>query len=216
MLTVVVAKCKENIDWIYDIQHPVIVYDKSMKPEPQFIPRPNIGREAETLLYYIITHYHNLPDAVIFLQGDPRGQPNQLLYSFTEAIDIINQETGKDFKFFLAKKNTANLPTYWARTSFLLHKILFYESNYTEFAGGAQYVIPRQNILHRPLDFYITLHMLIVKFANKSFAGDTDDLSKGVDAWTLEVLWNDIFNPALPLKNTALTDLHRLLLKIEQ
>lgn len=32
---------------------------------------PNVGREGHTYLHYIINHYHNLPDEILFTQYDP-------------------------------------------------------------------------------------------------------------------------------------------------
>ena len=53
----VVSKYKEDIEWTKKIKHDVLIYDKSETPTPLSIARPNIGREAETLLYYIISKY---------------------------------------------------------------------------------------------------------------------------------------------------------------
>ena len=47
------------------------MYSKGKENKRTFETLPNIGREAHTYLYYIITHYHDLPEAVIFLQGNP-------------------------------------------------------------------------------------------------------------------------------------------------
>ena len=56
----------------------------------------NKGREAETLLYYIITHYNNLPDITIFLQGDPRSNP--VVYTYDEVINEVNKEHKHELK----------------------------------------------------------------------------------------------------------------------
>lgn len=68
----IVAKYKEDIGWIrfFDRDN-IIIYDKSDNPVPDSIPRPNIGRESETFLHYIIENYDNLCDVTIFVQGNP-------------------------------------------------------------------------------------------------------------------------------------------------
>ena len=61
---IVIAKYREDISFIKNFKYPVKVYDKSTD-------YPNVGREAETYLRYIIENYDNLPEIVIFLQGNP-------------------------------------------------------------------------------------------------------------------------------------------------
>ena len=78
-VVVVIAKYKENVSWVENLKYNYIIYDKSKDV-------PNIGRESETYLKYIINHYNNLPDYVVFLQGNPFDhllQPN---------IDYLNNE----------------------------------------------------------------------------------------------------------------------------
>lgn len=82
---VVVARFKENIEWLNDISDNCIIYNKhSPLPDDNLIQHslPNIGREANTYLNYIIDNYNNLPDVVVFTQADighhihPRGSHN--------------------------------------------------------------------------------------------------------------------------------------------
>lgn len=60
---IVVAKYKENIDWLNSVRDKCVVYDKSSD-------YPNVGREAETYLRYIIENYENLPNIVVFTQAN--------------------------------------------------------------------------------------------------------------------------------------------------
>ena len=57
---VVVSKYNEDVSWIEKIIHDVLIYDKSNSPIQKSIGRPNVGRESETLLNYIITNYLNI------------------------------------------------------------------------------------------------------------------------------------------------------------
>ena len=68
---VIVAKYKENISWINEIPFKTFIYDKSGETPSEYIPLPNIGREAETYIRHIIEHYEHLPMYCVFLQGDP-------------------------------------------------------------------------------------------------------------------------------------------------
>lgn len=82
---IIVAHYKENLTWLKGLYHPNIrqirTYTKSdtststelsginNKINRSFLP--NVGRESDTYLRYCIEYIDNLPDFVIFLQGDP-------------------------------------------------------------------------------------------------------------------------------------------------
>ncbi|NBP66981.1 MAG: DUF3431 domain-containing protein, partial [Bacteroidetes bacterium] len=68
----IVARYKEDIRWLTYYVNPnqIILYNKSENlglPNEKLIP--NLGREAETYLHYIIDNYDSLPDVCIFTQG---------------------------------------------------------------------------------------------------------------------------------------------------
>jgi hypothetical protein len=80
-INIVLARFTENIDIWADYAPITRVYDKGDIP-PQndtvnrctflsYEKRPNQGREGETWLYYIVTHYDNLPEFNIFSQANP-------------------------------------------------------------------------------------------------------------------------------------------------
>ena len=91
-----VARYDEPLDWLTTLlaQEPwinnVVVYDKGADTratlEEQFPSDrvrirklPNLGREGETLLHYIIEHYDMLPERIWFMQADPlTHQPKML------------------------------------------------------------------------------------------------------------------------------------------
>jgi hypothetical protein len=86
-LTMVVARYKENIEWLnrivtepeYKHINNIIIYNKSEEPFDYLIKSDKIkilnvenrGREAGTYLDYIIENYDNLPEEIIFTQADP-------------------------------------------------------------------------------------------------------------------------------------------------
>lgn len=67
----VVARYREDVSWLEELGLPYLVYDKGPNPLPGAVQLPNIGREAHTYLTYILHHYPNFPDYVLFLQGAP-------------------------------------------------------------------------------------------------------------------------------------------------
>lgn len=71
--TLVIARYKENIDWVKSIPIKYLIYNKNSQQihDKNIINIPNIGREEYVYIKYIIDHYENLPNQIIFVQGDP-------------------------------------------------------------------------------------------------------------------------------------------------
>ena len=191
---VVVSKYEENIDWVTQIKHDVIIYDKSYNPIHNSIPRPNIGREAETLLHYIITHYDNLPDITIFLQGDPRSNP--ISYTYEEVVETINKDYNVDkAETILTWQGKSIINDYFlSNVPILINKLFENIDEIVNYSSGVQYILPRHVILNRPLDFYILLHSQLIQSKNQI---TNDDLN----AWVLEPVWGVIFDTTKILKS---------------
>ena len=87
-LEIVIARYKENLDWLKKIKKSkdikITVYNKGPNDiNIPFIPLPNIGRESHTYLYHIINNYDNLADQTVFCQGDS-------VFHSPGFIDLIN------------------------------------------------------------------------------------------------------------------------------
>lgn len=196
---VVVSKYDENIEWIKGVKYECIIYDKSPNPIKASIPLPNIGREAGTLLHYITTNYTNLPDLTIFLQGDPRSNP--ISYTYDEVINEINKEHPYELKTILTWEGRTLVENYWLKTCAVLERKLFDETDgYVTYSSGVQYVIPKDVILNRPLGFYQMLYDEVLRYGNLGLEHNRIDLSNGIDAWTIELVWGSIFDKKKKLK----------------
>lgn len=207
---VVISKYDEDVEWVKSIKYDTIIYDKSNNPIEGSIPRPNIGREAETLLYYIIEHYNNLPDLTIFLQGDPRSNP--VSFTYQEVIDEVNKDHKNELKTILTWEGKTNINDYWLKSCLILNNILFEsDSNIITYSSGVQYVIPKEIILNRPLRLYEVLYNQVIKYGYKGLIADRRDLSNGIDAWTMEIIWGSIFNIDLKLTNDYIDKINELL-----
>lgn len=86
MYTIIVARYNENIDWLTSELSNCIIYNKGMPLQlNNEIKVDNKGRESETYLQYIISHYDKLPDVVVFTQAKisdhiGKNDVNYLLY----------------------------------------------------------------------------------------------------------------------------------------
>ena len=197
---VVISKYNEDVEWIKSIKYDTIIYDKSNNPIEGSIPRPNIGREAETLLHYIIGHYNNLPDLTIFLQGDPRSNP--ISFTYQEVIDEVNKDHEYELKTILTWEGKISINDYWLKSCSILSNILFEpNNNIVTYSSGVQYVIPKEIILNRPLHLYKMLYDQVIKYRDKGLIADKKDLSDGIDAWTMEIVWGLIFDITKILKS---------------
>lgn len=63
MLTVVIARYQENIEWVNQLACNVVIVNKAQLG--------NTGREAASWLWFIAQHYDNLKGDYVFAQGNP-------------------------------------------------------------------------------------------------------------------------------------------------
>jgi hypothetical protein len=168
MVNIVVAKYNENIEWTKKLNHKVTIYNKSDVHIEGSIKLKNVGREGETFLYHIVNNYNNLDDVTIFLQGNP-FEHLQLLVGWRanltdEEIDIvinkINTEINNNCEFTTFYQVLYNVPNKTNNVNTKQDCIDFYDESYNNFtcSPGAQYIVPKKNILSRPLSFWKKLH----------------------------------------------------------
>lgn len=118
MIDIVIARYNENIEWIrnLDPSFNIIIYNKgaplqlyNMK-NVTVINVPNKGRESETYLRYIYDRYENLPDATIFVQGDPFDHCNDIFAFLNAATKFIGNDEYNFIPFTNGWLLSANVP----------------------------------------------------------------------------------------------------------
>jgi hypothetical protein len=164
----VVARYDEAPQWLKNIPPAwkTFIYDKGRTRLRGSLCLPNIGREAHTYLYHIITHYHALADLTVFVQGHPFDHFPRLHPFLRETA--ANPEAEPDFRwlgFFVdqddphgrrlfvpwSKNSTGQeLPTgeIFQRVTGLPPPELF------TFYGGAHFVVRRERVQRLPLAYY--------------------------------------------------------------
>ena len=180
MVNIVVARYNENIDWTKKINHKVTIYNKGKSDiENNHIKLKNIGREGETFLYHIVNNYKNLDDITVFLQGNP-FEHLQILVGWRSQlseneIDIVCNKMNVEINdnseystFYQVLYNNLNL-TNNVDTSTACLK--YYNEKYDKFTvcPGAQYIVPKEYILSRPLEFWKGLQQAM--FNNEELNG---------------------------------------------
>ena len=97
-----IARYDEPLDWVVSLLEThgwiqnVLIINKGppvLAPLPKERVRirqaPNLGREGETLLHYIVQDYDRLPERVWFLQGEPQTHAPHIERLFD--ADIVQQ-----------------------------------------------------------------------------------------------------------------------------
>jgi Protein of unknown function (DUF3431) len=181
----VIAKYQEDVSWA---QGNIRIYDKSNNPLVGSIQLKNTGREADTYLRYIIGNYHNLDDNTVFIQGNP----------------FDHMEIGANLNSIPYTDNVMGLytctATEWIDTYPGLHMrrvfsdILGREAPDTlKVVYGAQFIVHKNCILSRPLQFY---KRLLSKLSDMNFDNahyDNEYNPDVLNAWIMERLWLYIF-----------------------
>lgn len=184
---IVVARYNEDISWTTQIVYPVIIYNKGAQriDASNVIPLINKGREGETFLRHIVENYNKLDDVTVFLQGDPFDHLTILTGWQGEISDDqkpmlykkINSEITNESEFATFYQVKYNVPgnTNNSKTHLYCMKFFNEKHNYFTVSPSAQYIVPKKNILSRPLEFWKTLHEAIYN----------DEL----DGYAMENLW---------------------------
>lgn len=158
----VVARFKENINWINELDKKFLkikIYNKFFHNEENPLYNET-GRESHTYLHHIYYNYENLSDYTIFTQANPFDHSPQFIY---EIKNIIEKKEKIDFHsfvtFFGQKSIICNLDGYPHHPTLNLQRgmsLIFPESNINslEFYPGAILMVSKQNILKRSKEFY--------------------------------------------------------------
>ena len=167
----VVALYNEDTNWIHKlIEIPNIkIYIYLKNPErlldiqkefPNCIIEvlENKGRESHTYLYHIIKYYSNLESRTVFLQGNPFDH-----VSFDIIINSINKNTNDFTGLFISDPficDKHGMPHHWLGNHIeYLYNVIFNTSCLEEliFYPGAQFIVPKENIVQHPILLYNTL-----------------------------------------------------------
>jgi hypothetical protein len=167
--SIIVAKYKENVEWLskYIDIYPIYLYDKSGEKynynksiNVEYLK--NIGRESHTYLYHIVNNYDNLTDYVIFTQGTHIDH----IKNFDSLIKPKNCYFYPYFIFpkkFRISKYKGNLESNHENLNIgeWFDKYINFDDsvdkNHYKIKFGAIFTITKENILSRPKEFYMDL-----------------------------------------------------------
>ena len=205
---VVIARYKEDLDWLKDLNNPFMVYNKGPEWPYEIIRKdiPNKGREAETYFRSIIENYSILHQYkyMVFLQGDPFEHCNDLfkqintyddennfghLSESNSLVDLSNILYLNDFSVSLIecllKQNYLNQSGAVKSLLFLNFIGVKVQSCVWSYACGAQYIIPTSMILNKSVEWWMHVYRVFECYT----ALGSDDF-----AYILEFTWPIIWN----------------------
>jgi hypothetical protein len=166
-VTFVIARYREDLSWTTSLAHVHILNKGPALPAPFLhdeTPLPNVGREAHSFLSFIVNRYDDLPERMIFLQGNPFDH-----YVDISALarDVTQYGYTKNWTDGSAWGASAPHPDFnlrmWQHTP-LGHPDLTYKEwcvriigeypGIGEVYGGGHFGVHRSRILARPRELY--------------------------------------------------------------
>lgn len=176
-LKVIICHFKENLDWVSDLKHEYIIYNKNPENKNKFeFNLPNVGFDTIVYLTYIIDNYHNLPDYVCFSQDNPFYH----CHSFLEKVN--NFKFNSDFyplgiSYIRDVDDIVKQTLEYANKNKIKYKLPI------KFINSAQCIVSKKLILKNDIEFYKNIKDTLPK---KEVINNVNYL--------VEYLWPTIFN----------------------
>lgn len=168
----ILSRYNHDMTWIKDYPGEYTIYDRSEEPMKGAIIVPNIGSDWYDKLTFIVDNYNNLPDVAIYAKANifqyitkkefDKVKDNK---TFTPLLTMNHQE--KEGVCFYKNGLYYEVNNFWyliphpaksmGHAVELVNLLGIAELGYVPFAPGSGYVIPKENILKHPKDFYIKL-----------------------------------------------------------
>ena len=167
----IVSRYNHKLSWILDYAkaEDIILYDRSESPLPNAIVVENIGTDIYDKLTWIIDNYENLPEIAILIKCN--------LFDYIKPREFEKIKDNKIFTPILSQEHHTYLPVCYYKDE------MYYEINnfyylmahppkneeaveelsdllglrylkYVPFAPGSGYILPKENILKHPKEFY--------------------------------------------------------------
>jgi len=136
------------------------VRDLAYQDEKKIIHIPNIGFEAQTFLYHIITNYYQLQDYLIFIPGGFEKSNHSKIQEFFHKVDRWSSEDVPYYYPLWPKRGKMEKGPYsqelWVKQCHIAFKDIFQRnmSSKKEVHLGAKFIVKKEAILQHPLSFY--------------------------------------------------------------
>ena len=182
-----ISNHNNDVSWVKDYDNPYVIYDRSdvdVNLEGlNVIKSPNVGYNIYDMMTFIIDNYNDLPDYTTFVKGNmfPRHVGKEKFEKimnnkfFTPIFDYTLHQTQMPTCMFSSDGNFSEINNSWYMGTWHPRKYftttyndyLNYifsnplHPNYVTFAPGGNYVVPKENILKYPVEFYKNLRKFV-------------------------------------------------------
>jgi hypothetical protein len=161
-INIVVARYNENIEWVKQFKN-VVIYNKGnpINDIENQVTLSNVGREGHTYYKYICDNYYNLPNYIIFLQGNPFDHSPNIIANIHKYVN--NEKLYLNFEFLSEDIHYSTLKQESKRyaeckdifnTFERVFKKTIIDDNECIFGAGAQFIVSKERILKRDIEFY--------------------------------------------------------------
>jgi len=165
----IISRYNHDIAYLPKYTNDYVIYDRSPEPVKESIVVPNIGSDIYDKFTFIIDNYNNLPDVAIYTKAN--------LFKYITKDEFDQVKDNATFTPLLTQQHKTYMPVcyykngmYWEINNrwFLnshstitpevadeLYKLLKMDNlKYIPFAPGSNYILPKENILKYPKEFY--------------------------------------------------------------
>jgi len=205
----VVSSFNNDLSWIKDRTDNYCIYERGVQNLDSYgfksdglLTSLNVGYNIYDYLTYIIDNYEALPSCILFVKGNifPRHISEEYFDKisnsdiFTPIFEPIRHKESYPMSLILDDTSYLELNTNWYLNH---HSVKYFNSyndflkfiyvdpvipKYIKFAPGANYIVPRQNILRIPRIFYENLRLFI---SYTSFPGEAHIIERALATiWT--------------------------------
>lgn len=160
---IVVAHYNEDIEWLDNIDIEKIIYSKTNK-NFKYIDK-NKGQEVICYLKYIIDHYDNLPEKILFIHAHKNSQHQD--FDTDKIIPVLKWELADFFSINkrswyqeISKNLHLDEHAYdgWLKENWNIFEIYIPFPEKLKFYSGAQFVVNKSLILQYPKKFWTSLY----------------------------------------------------------
>jgi len=182
----VISQWNNNIDWVKEYTEDYVVFDKSDtldENDDHVIKMENLGYNIHDYLYFIVCYYHNLPNTMAFLEGNPwdhirKETFDQLIYntfftpledyshipeSYAHKKDIDGGYLERNDPWYLHLNDDRFSHKYFDTFDEFMEMFFcdYQHIDWVRFSPGAQYIVPKENVLYYSREFWIKLMYLV-------------------------------------------------------
>ncbi len=165
----IISRYNHKVAYLKDYTEDYVMYDRSEVPIEGSIVAPNIGSDLYDKFTYIIDNYDNLPDIAVYTKAN--------IFDYIKPREFEKIKDNKTFTPILSLEHKVYEPVcryidgmYYERNDmwylgvhsckdqmkpYELQEILGVGAlDYVPFAPGSNYILPKENILKHPKEFY--------------------------------------------------------------